>query len=114
MYSAKRNKTEGSGGRSWIGFLERLGGAACLILFAPLILTIFLLLRAEGGPAFVRRRHAEPDGTGAALWRFRAGRSEPLGRFLAWSRTEVLPECYNVARGDIGFSRMLDDLRDDP
>jgi lipopolysaccharide/colanic/teichoic acid biosynthesis glycosyltransferase len=93
--------------------LEMLGGFACLIFFAPLILAVFLLLKAEGGPAFVGRQYIGSDGTPSTLWRFRTrspGKADTLSAFLLWSRAEVLPEIYNVAKGDIRFARMLADI----
>ena len=113
MYFAKGNKRQRFGSDSLTRALEMLGGVACLIYFAPLILVVFLLLKTDGGPAFVGRKHINSDGTSSTVWRFRTrspGRPDNLCAFLLWSRTEVLPEIYNVARGDISFSQMLSDI----
>ena len=113
MYFAKENKREKLGSDSLIRVLEILGGVACLIFFAPLIVMVFLLRKADGGSAFVGHKHTNSDGTSSTVWRFRArnlGRPENYSEFLLRSRTEILPEIYNVAKGDISFSEMLSDI----
>jgi lipopolysaccharide/colanic/teichoic acid biosynthesis glycosyltransferase len=113
MDCGRESRRRKFGGDSLPKALEMLGGVACLIYFSPLILLVFLLLKAGGGPAFVGHEHISSDGTSSTLWRFRAGNPEPsdkLGRFLLWNRAEVLPEIYNVAKGDIGFSQILSDI----
>jgi lipopolysaccharide/colanic/teichoic acid biosynthesis glycosyltransferase len=113
MYPANENKREMLRSVASIRILSILGGVACLIFFAPLTLIVFLLLKADGGPAFVGHKHINSDGKSSTIWRFRArspGRPENLGEFLLRSRTEILPEIYNVAKGDISFSEMLSDI----
>ena len=113
MLATNENKEEKLHSISSIRIPSILGGAVCLIFFAPLILVVYLLLMAEGGPAFVGHEHANSDGTFSTVWKFRTrspGRPEILGDFLLRSRIEVLPQIYNVAKGDISFSEMLSDV----
>jgi lipopolysaccharide/colanic/teichoic acid biosynthesis glycosyltransferase len=110
MLLTNKNKREKLRSVSSIRILSTLGGTACLIFFAPLILAVYLLLKTDGGSAFVGHEHTNSDGTCLTVWRFRArslGRPENLSEFLWRSRTEILPEIYNVAKGDISFSQML-------
>jgi lipopolysaccharide/colanic/teichoic acid biosynthesis glycosyltransferase len=113
MYFAKDNKSEKLGSDSSTRVLDILGGVVCLIFFAPLILVVFLLLKADGGPVFIGHKHTSSDGRPSTLWRFRArspGRPKNVREFLSRSRIEILPEIYNVAQGDLGFFEMLGDV----
>jgi lipopolysaccharide/colanic/teichoic acid biosynthesis glycosyltransferase len=110
MLLTNENKREKLRSVSSSSILSILGGAACLIFFAPLILVVYLLLKTDGGSAFVGHKHTNTDGTSSTVWRFRArsqGRPEKISEFLWRSRIEILPEIYNVAKGDISFSEML-------
>jgi lipopolysaccharide/colanic/teichoic acid biosynthesis glycosyltransferase len=96
--------------------------------FAPLIFVVYVLLRADGGPAIVRHERVRADGTSFMAWRFRTHRRavealaghpsfasrEPdlsaVGRILCRTRIEVMPLLYNVIKGDLRFSDMMDEI----
>jgi len=113
MYFAKENKREKLGGDSSTRALDILGGVVCLIFFAPFVLVVFLLLKADGGPMFIGHKRTSPDGRSSTVWRFcirSSGRLKNVREFLSRSRIEILPEIYNVAKGDLGFFEMLGDV----
>ena len=82
---------------------------ACVVFFAPLMLAVYLLVRADGGPALVSSAHLRPDGTAVRTWRFRTMRryrgqrddrlpwqsgdchATAVGRFLRRTRTAPTP-----------------------
>ena len=101
--------------------------AICLVFFAPLIVFIYLLVRAEGEATITVQQRVRKDETSYNVWRFRmAGQGEKpdgvrensarrwlltrVGAFLFWSRLEVLPMFYNVFRGDISLQEMLHEI----
>ena len=104
-----------------------LAALACLIFFAPLILSIYLLVRADGGPAFVSHAYVGSEGASFTAWKFRTARldSERRGRdegsvstnpsftviggFLYRTRSDMLPRFYNVVKGDLTLFEMMDD-----
>ena len=93
------------------------------VLFAPLLLCLYLLVRADGGPAFVGYEQVRGNGTALRCWRFRTvkwhGRDRrppahdapvtAVGRFLLKTRSDTLPLLYNVAKGELTLSEMLND-----
>jgi len=109
---------------------------ACAIFFAPLLLCVYLLVRTDGGPAFVGDEHVRQDGTSVSAWRFRTvhwgggaeggwaagsrGRDEgsvpeipeftAAGRLLRGTRIDTLPLLYNVVRGELSFFDMLHEI----
>ena len=107
--------------------LDMLAALACLIFFAPLIFSIYLLVRADGGPAFVSHAYVGSDGASFTAWKFRTTRldSEKRGRdegsvstdpsftviggFLYRTQIERLPRLYNVVMGDLTLFQMLHD-----
>ena len=110
--------------------LRCLCGLACTIFFAPLLLCAYLLVRADGGPAFVGYERTGQDGTPIKAWRFRTvhwsngrlgggrrGRDEEslaedsnitlLGSFLRKTRIDILPLLYNIVRGELSLGDLL-------
>ncbi len=100
----------------------------CLIFFAPLLLAIYLLVRADGGHAFVSHDRPRRDGTVFKVWNFRTTKQqtprtfrnnqiEPespnftkFGRVLYRTRLDVLPRLLNVLRGDMSLAEMMQDI----
>ncbi len=100
----------------------------CLIFFAPLILATYLLVRAEGGRAFVSHDRPRGDGTIFEVWKFRTTKQETprtfrnnqieaespnftkLGRALYRTRLDVLPRLLNVVKGDMSLAEMMQDF----
>ena len=100
----------------------------CLIFFAPLFLAIYLLVRADGGPAIVSHERTRADGTIFKVWKFRTtkqqtprtfrnNRIEPespnftkFGRVLYRARLDVLPSFHNVLKGDMCLAEMTQDF----
>ncbi len=105
-----------------------LAALLCLIFFAPLLLAIYLLVRADGGHAFVSHERTRADGTIFKVWNFRTTKQqtprtfrnnqiEPespyftkLGRVLYRTRLDVLPSFYNVLKGDMSLAEMMQDF----
>ena len=103
-------------------------GLICLIFFAPLILAIYLLVRADGGRAFVSHDRPRGDGTIFEVWNFRTTKQgtprtfrnnqiEPesldftkFGGVLYRTRLDVLPSFLNVLKGDMSLAEMLQDF----
>lgn len=99
----------------------------CMVFFAPLILVVYLLVRADGGPALVSSAHVRRDGTAVRTWRFRTLRryegqrndrgawksseshATAVGRFLRRTRTDTLPMLYNVVKGEFSMSELMQD-----
>ena len=100
----------------------------CLIFFAPLLLAIYLLVRADGGHAFVSHERTRADGTIFKVWDFRTtkrqtprmfrnNRIEPespnftkFGRLLYRARLDALPRLLNVLRGDMSLAEMMQEF----
>jgi len=104
------------------------GGVISAVFFAPLIFAVYVLVRADGGPAIVRHERVREDGTSFMAWRFRTHRraveavgghpsfasTEPdlsaVGSILYRTRIEIMPLLYNVIKGDLRLSEMMDEI----
>lgn len=105
-----------------------LVGWGALVFFAPLMLVVYLAVRADGGPAFVGHDRAGRDGAIFKVWNFRITKHQTLrtirndkieqgnpdftkvGRVLYRARLEMLPSFYNVSKGDMSLVEMMQDL----
>ena len=105
-----------------------LVGWGALVFFAPLMLAVYMAVRADGGPAFVGRDRAGRDGTIFKVWNFRTTKQQTLrtfrnnqieltnpdftrvGRILYRARLENLPSFYNVFKGDMSLAEMMQNL----
>ncbi|MDH3988929.1 MAG: sugar transferase [Gammaproteobacteria bacterium] len=104
------------------------GAVMSTVFFAPLMFVAYVLVRADGGPAIVRHERVRGGGTSFMAWRFRTHRqaveavgghpsfasTEPelsaVGSILSRTRIEVMPLLYNVIRGDLTLSEMMDEV----
>lgn len=119
-----------SDGLGWLAaasLWNSLSALVCAVFLAPLILAVYLLVRCDGGPALVSSALLRRDGTAVRTWRFRTvrlhhgscddrgtwKRDKPqatgVGRFLRRTRTDTLPMFYNVLKGEISLSEMMQD-----
>lgn len=88
---------------------------------------IYLFLRIAGEPAFTAQSYIRDDGSAQRVWQFQIGgllKVRPdmdpesrgrwlcckVGRFLFFSRLELLPMLYNVCRGEITLPEMLGEI----
>ena len=91
--------------------LDVAGAALLLLLVAPTFALVCLLVRADGGPAFVARPRVGRGGREFGLLAFRAPvvadggerRLTRLGRALRWTALDEVPQLLNVLRGDMGL-----------
>lgn len=111
----------GALGPSAIGLRERLFDLTAVLLLLPLLLPVGLLVALvvfldSPGSVFYRSRRIGRDGEPFAMLKFRTmrsgargpsltrGRDErftPIGRFLASSRLDELPQLWHVIRGEM-------------
>ncbi|QYX58704.1 sugar transferase [Roseovarius sp. SCSIO 43702] len=99
--------------------MDILGALIGLILFSPLLILLFVLIRRDmGAPVLFRQTRPGKDGKPFEMIKFRsmkdargpdgtplpdAERITPLGRKLRSTSADELPELWNVLKGDMSL-----------
>ncbi len=89
--------------------IDVAGAALLLLLAAPTFALVFLLVRADGGPALVARPRVGRGGREFGHLAFRVPeeadgqRLTCLGQALRWTGLDQLPQLLNVLRGDMSL-----------
>jgi lipopolysaccharide/colanic/teichoic acid biosynthesis glycosyltransferase len=93
-------------------FIELVSGAACLALFAPVLLLAAVALRFDSsGPIFVRETRCGYGNRAIEVWKFRVKAPSPegepsltsVGQVLRQTGIEDLPMLVNVISGEVSI-----------
>ena len=120
-------------GAPWVlkGIMDKIGAALLLLVLSPLLFTIYLSVRSDGGPGFFRQTRVGLGGRQFRMWKFRsmvvdaekrkatlvaanegAGplfklksdpRITPVGALLRKYSLDELPQLFNVLTGSMSL-----------
>ncbi len=95
--------------------------AICLIIFSPLILLCYTLIKCSGGKAFYSQERIGLNGKPFRIYKFRSMKADAekngeellqidndprltrIGKFLRDHHLDELPQLWNVFKGDMAF-----------
>ena len=95
--------------------------ATCLVVFSPLMLLCYLIIKIGGGPAIYRQERIGKGGRPFSIYKFRSmvvdaekegeellqrdadPRLTKTGRFLRAHHLDELPQLWNVLKGDMSL-----------